>query len=871
MSNDRFHRLRTLFMEALEIPTERQEPWLKARCGEDAELFVEIRSLLEETNREDDPLEAGLSRILAAESIADSHVSELVSRLTDHPLAQARSELPETTLSNDEFYNALARIDVLSADELRTWAESRDSRATQDDSKLLAEQLVIDGILTTYQAAIVLEGKSENLLIDKYLILDLLDAGGMGIVFKAIHRPMDRVVALKLLLQSPFDSPQRVQRFRREVRTVATLVHPNIVTAFDADESNGMHFLVMEYVEGSDLHKLVRDHGPLSVEHAIDCILQAARGLKHAHDKGIVHRDIKPSNLILSRTNIVKLLDLGLAWVNDAPRNASEAMREDQLRAAQLRQPIGPSLTEVGTLLGTVAYMAPEQASDSQDVDGRTDIYGLGCTLYYLLTGETVFGGTTVSEIVENHRHAPIPHLRRLRPDTPDQLVAAFERMVAKSPSARFQSIGEAISALEACAAANPVEETTDLADRTIAGSRSTSDTSPASRRTSPMRGRLSGIIAATAFLVGVCAIIGFLALNRSDHLESEQGSSRAEPSSDLESNVQPETVPPSSPETDRGLVRTLAVHEAGINDIQISPDGRYIASAADGENNVLIIWDRTNGKICHTLPPEQVQSLRSLLWSPDSLQLLVCGSTINRIHIEDFKTETVASPRQIEQVMWLSGSDRFATWTRHYLCIYRTDTLERVYDFPNVKTVGRQCFDVFPDATRIVFSNDANELSTINIADGTITSTGLVMPIRPIQLRLVPGREDMVLVAGGLGTLELYDLQRQKLVRAFPGHNDNVSSIDLFANGRFAASGSPDNTIRIWDIDTGVEVHRFTASSQWCVARIDISPDERFIFSGGGKYHHYDGRAGGVSFATTRYACGNCRRSSLDYFAEID
>lgn len=159
---------------------------------------------------------------------------------------------------------------------------------------------------------------------------------------------------------------------------------------------------------------------------------------------------------------------------------------------------------------------------------------------------------------------------------------------------------------------------------------------------------------------------------------------------------------------------------------------------------------------------------------------------------------------------------------------------------------MGRQCFDVFPDVTRIVFSNDANELSTINIADGTITSTGLVMPIRPIQLRLVPGREDMVLVAGGLGTLELYDLQRQKLVRAFPGHNDNVSSIDLFANGRFAASGSPDNTIRIWDIDTGVEVHRFTASSQWCVARIDISPDERFIFSGGGKYHHYDGRAGG-------------------------
>ena len=279
------------------------------------------------------------------------------------------------------------------------------------------------------------EERSKHQVIGEYTLLEELGGGGMGRVFRAVHRKLDRQVALKLLPQSLVQSPESVQRFHREVQVLARLSHPNIVAVHDAGTADGTHFYVMDLIEGDDLARLVEEHGPMPAEQALDCILQAARGLEYAHAQGIVHRDIKPSNLILDHDGTVKILDLGIARVQPQAEQAHD------------------DLTRTGCVLGTVDYMPPEQALDTRRADHRADIYSLGCTLYYLLTGQPVYGGDTVMERLVAHREHRIPSLKDACPAAPEWLNGVFQRMVAKKPRHRYQSVTEVISALERHAA----------------------------------------------------------------------------------------------------------------------------------------------------------------------------------------------------------------------------------------------------------------------------------------------------------------------------------------------------------------------------------------------------------------------------------
>jgi len=271
--------------------------------------------------------------------------------------------------------------------------------------------------------------------VGNYTILEMIGAGGTGIVFKAQHRRMKRVVAIKMLRPSAMERPESVRRFRREVETAAKLAHPNIVVAHDADEVDGNHFLVMEYVDGIDLYRHIKQHGPLSVEQAVKVVLQTAAGLEYAHRQGIIHRDIKPANLLLDKQGTVKILDLGLVRLQNV-MNSLDHLEEIS------------ALTELGSVIGTVDFMAPEQTVDSRQVDVTSDVYSLGATLFYLLAGKPPYRGSTPMMRIIAHRQAPVPSLRAERPDVPPQIDAIMQRMLAKKKEDRYPSMAKLIGEL---------------------------------------------------------------------------------------------------------------------------------------------------------------------------------------------------------------------------------------------------------------------------------------------------------------------------------------------------------------------------------------------------------------------------------------
>lgn len=328
----------------------------------------------------------------------------------------------------EKFVQQLEDSGIVAGDTLKDFLPPK---ASPQSAEELALELVRHKKLTKFQAEEVSKGKGKSLVLGNYVVMEKIGAGGMGQVFKARHRVMERLVAVKVLPSELTKDHAAISRFHREVKAAAKLNHPNIVTAYDADQSGGVHFLVMELVDGRDLSALVKRNGPFPVETAVNYILQAAKGSEAAHKKGIVHRDIKPANLLLDTEGTVKILDMGLARIY-----GEETQSE---------------LTSTGTVMGTVDYMAPEQAVSTKKADARADIYALGCSLFYLLTGRSTYEGDTIMEKLLAHREQPIPSLRSVRSEVPEPLDVVFKKMVAKNIDDRYQTMAEVISALEGC------------------------------------------------------------------------------------------------------------------------------------------------------------------------------------------------------------------------------------------------------------------------------------------------------------------------------------------------------------------------------------------------------------------------------------
>lgn len=333
----------------------------------------------------------------------------------------------------NQFLKHLITSRLMTMDEVQEFMSSLTGEQNLQDGEAFARKLIQKNKLTVFQANAIYRGKPHGLVLGDYTILDRIGEGGMGQVFKAMHHRMERVVALKVLSAKTMNSPDAIHRFQREVKAAARLSHPNIVTAYDAREDGGVYSLVMEFVDGIDLARLVTEKGPLEVEKAVDYIVQAARGLEHAHLQGVVHRDIKPANLLLDKHGTVKILDMGIARLQEASLGTV---------------PLAAGLTNAGSIMGTIDFMSPEQALDCRQAACTSDIYSLGCTLYVLLIGHPVYMGETIMARILAHREALPPSLRVERKDIPAAVDVVFRRMVAKKVEDRYQSMTDIIAAL---------------------------------------------------------------------------------------------------------------------------------------------------------------------------------------------------------------------------------------------------------------------------------------------------------------------------------------------------------------------------------------------------------------------------------------
>ncbi len=342
---------------------------------------------------------------------------------------------PAPRPEKDAFIQTVLASGLLSQEEL---TEALKRVPPTDRAKIVARQLVQDGKLTRFQAERLLAGRSDGFILGQYHILDEIGRGGMGRVYKAEHRAMGRIVALKVLSPEMVKTPKARSLFEKEMKAVGRLTHPNIVAAYDANTLSGRTFIVLEFVDGANLSTLIKSNGPLPLSQACEYVRQAAAGLDYAHKRGLIHRDIKPANLLVAKEGTtesqaqLKILDFGLALATVKEGEVSG----DSTAHGQ------------NTVMGTPDYLSPEQARNHREVDHRSDIYSLGCTFYFLLTGQVPFPGGTVMEKLVRHSSMPPVPVEKLRPEISPDILAILRKMMAKKPDGRYQTADELALAL---------------------------------------------------------------------------------------------------------------------------------------------------------------------------------------------------------------------------------------------------------------------------------------------------------------------------------------------------------------------------------------------------------------------------------------
>jgi serine/threonine protein kinase len=656
-----------------------------------------------------------------------------------------------------------------------------------NDPTRAANQLVEAGLLTGFQAQLLLEGKYKGFFIGPYKLLDELGKGGMGTLFLCEHTALRRRVAVKVLPKELAENVAARERFYREARAAAALDHPNIVRIHDVNSHAGVHYIVMEYLEGSDLKQLLKEDGPLPHARAVRYIIQAAEGLRHAHDQGLIHRDIKPPNLFLTGEGTVKILDLGLARRVDDPN--------DDLTRHH----------DPGAVVGTVDFLAPEAAlSSNPTVDHRADIYSLGMTLYALIAGKAPFGGTTNQKLLHHQLVIPRP-LHEIQPNVPPGLSEVVARMLAKDPAERQQTAGEVIEVLapwsEASGAstlrvlnpAGPASSTKRVAKidppPASAVMRKPAATSPRVLAATRKR-RIRKIMIGSAFAaVAVFGLGAWLVLSHAGGRQHQQSGRAADV---------------------REAASIFIGHTADGESVAFLPNGRqFVSLAHDG----LRIWDLESGK---EVPGQAMvdDTARSLTISADGKRAASAGFNNNMARIWDLERRELIGKYQVVQkqvaaAAILPDGRRFAAGSEDgsiAICDAQTGQVNR-----RLRGHEGQVFSM-------VAASDGRHL----LSGGTDRTVRLWDMENGAQVQLFSGHdaqvhglaihwEKRIAVSGSADqSARIWDLQSGTERHVLRGHTDVVTGVAISPDGSKVLTTSGDKLAILWDVASGAELRRY-------------------------------------------------------------
>ena len=724
----------------------------------------------------------------------------------------------------------LARYQFLSPAQVE--GINRDRHRFSSAAQLCAE-LVQRGWITPYQQAQLLGGTGDKLVIGSYRLQAPLGEGGMGIVYKAVQPKLDRVVALKIIRPQVLAArPEILSRFQREAKAIAQLNHPNVVILFDADEHNGTHFIAMEYVEGPTLEKMVRSQGPLAVKQAGEYIRQAALGLQHAFEVGLVHRDIKPSNILVAQKHptghtgrsslrlsrpalitqttragssprlptgwgTVKVLDMGLARLTEGIDDSSGGQEYTPL-------------TRAGALLGTPDFIAPEQARDARTVTIRADIYSLGCTLYYLLTGKPPFpGGTDVQKLIRHQNEKPFP-IEELRPGVPAELSKILARMLEKRPDDRYATPQDLADAMDHFLAPvgpmpapppSPVAETPPVADTPIPG--------PGGYSVDPSELAVAEAIPAEIEETGATRMVEF---------------------------------PGPAPARESRPMCSVPAHGGMVGAVAISRDGKLVATA--GLDHRVRLWDVSG------LTPREVAALpkpgtefHSLAFSPDDGYLVAGGAMQGtaRVWRWDFRDSrqpiewgAYQGATQVPALAFSPDGRRLVAAIGSYIVLWKVKG----------KTAGsgKMLKGTGHPIRALAFAPDGKRFASVG--DGPtvlLWSFGWFGPsarVRFVAAELMTSvgfsPDGRRLATVGLDrTIHLWDADRPATEAvALTGHTDNPRLVRYLDDGTALSVGESGQAF-LWDPSAGIKLHEYRLGRGVSPA-VAATPDGSRVVTGG-------------------------------------
>ena len=699
----------------------------------------------------------------------------------------------------------------------------------QRDAELLAEQfaepafivseLVRRQRLSAYQADEILAGRGAHLRLGSYLLLEPIGKGGMGQVFRARQTVLERECAVKIVRRDRLQSSESIERFVREARAAARLKHPNIVAIYDADVAGGVHYLAMELLQGVTLSERVKHDGPLPIGIACRYVRQAALGLQHAFEQALVHRDIKPQNLFLEQpSDQIKILDLGLARER-APSDTEETATAD--------------LTREGDVMGTPDYMAPEQALDARSADHRADIYSLGCTLYFLITGRPPFPeGSLTQKLLAHQQREPIP-LERLLPGAPEAIIAVLKRAMAKQPGDRFRTPAELADALaplehvEQIAAAPPMAA---VSPSTLMPAAPSATALPTPNIARPRRTWL--VVLALLTLLSCCplAILGggafvvSLFVIAPAHDQKMPGERANPPVIDAGVALK---VPKPIAKPDGPLVTSWRAFDG--RGFLLSAGGTHMIHDLSEGQFAFEVREFMTGKHVRDVPKGE----RALGFVTGKPPYYVSSRDATAIFVRDLEIGTerrkfINSFQGFTEVVSIGESDEMVAAVDKFLCVWdlaqgKEKSRSRLPDFAHHVSVT-------PKGEVALFECQ-NLLRTWSIADGVPESEYLGFQGR-ITCTAITGDGKRLLAGSDQGNIYLWQADDPKNPRVLQRHVDRVYSADFSPDGSRILSGGQDGKLILWDAAKGVALDVVDVGGM--VTKVAIHPSGEYAVSAG-------------------------------------